>query len=176
MNMPKVMKVITIVCALVTLFTVIIYQNSSRGLFLTLSITFGTITYHFVMRLLIGWLVMIFMKNKADYIKQWYQLHTWEKIFYKKIKIKKWKSKMPTYRPQDFSPKEHTWHEIAQTMCQSEVGHELIVIFSFLPIFASRWFGAFWVFVITSVVSAIFDMIFVMMQRYNRDRIQRLIK
>lgn len=174
--MPKVMKIITMACTSVTLFTMIIYRNSNRGFFLTLAITFGTITYHFVMRLLIGWLVMIFMKNKADYTKQWYQLHPWEKTLYKKIKIKKWKNKMPTYRPEDFSPKEHTWHEIAQTMCQSEVGHELIIGFSFLPIIASKWFGAFVVFVITSVISAGFDLIFVMMQRYNRDRIQRLIR
>lgn len=174
--MPKVMKIITMACTSVTLFTMIIYRNSNRGFFLTLAITFGTITYHFVMRLLIGWLVMIFMKNKADYTKQWYQLHPWEKTLYKKIKIKKWKNKMPTYRPEDFSPKEHTWHEIAQTMCQSEVGHELIIGFSFLPIIVSKWFGAFGVFVITSVISAGFDLIFVMMQRYNRDRIQRLIR
>ena len=174
--MPKVMKIITMACTSVTLFTMIIYRNSNRGFFLTLAITFGTITYHFVMRLLIGWLVMIFMKNKADYTKQWYQLHPWEKTLYKKIKIKKWKNKMPTYRPEDFSPKEHTWHEIAQTMCQSEVGHELIIGFSFLPIIASKWFGAFGVFVITSVISAGFDLIFVMMQRYNRGRIQRLVR
>ena len=174
--MPKVMKIITMACTSVTLFTMIIYRNSNRGFFLTLAITFGTITYHFVMRLLIGWLVMIFMKNKADYTKQWYQLHPWEKTLYKKIKIKKWKNKMLTYRPEDFSPKEHTWNEIAQTMCQSEVGHELIIGFSFLPIIASKWFGAFGVFVITSVISAGFDLIFVMMQRYNRDRIRRLIK
>ena len=175
-TMPKVMKMITVIGILVTLVTMIIYQNNNSSIFLTLAITFGTITYHFGMRLLIGWLVMILMKNKADYTKQWYQLHSWEKAFYKKIKIKRWKNKMPTYRPQDFSPKEHSWHEIAQTMCQSEVGHELIIGFSFLPIIASKWFGAFVVFVITSVISAGFDLIFVMMQRYNRDRIQRLIR
>ena len=138
-TMPKVMKMITAIGILVTLVTMIIYQNNNSSIFLTLA--------------LIGWLVMILMKNKADYTKQWYQLHSWEKAFYKKIKIKRWKNKMPTYRPQDFSPKEHSWHEIAQTMCQSEVGHELIIGFSFLPIIASKWFGAFGVFVITSVIS-----------------------
>ena len=127
-TMPKVMKMITAIGILVTLVTMIIYQNNNSSIFLTLAITFGTITYHFGMRL------------------------------------------------QDFSPKEHSWHEIAQTMCQSEVGHELIIGFSFLPIIASKWFGAFGVFVITSVISAGFDLIFVMMQRYNRDRIQRLIR
>ena len=119
-TMPKVMKMITAIGILVTLVTMIIYQNNNSSIFLTLAITFGTITYHFGMRLLIGWLIMILMKNKADYTKQWYQLHSWEKAFYKKIKIKRWKNKMPTYRPQDFSPKEHSWHEIAQTMCQSD--------------------------------------------------------
>ena len=79
MTMPKVMKIITTICILATLLITVIYQNSSSGFCLILAITFGTITYHFVMRLLIGWFVMIFMKNKADYTKQWYQLHTWEK-------------------------------------------------------------------------------------------------
>lgn len=174
--MPKVMKAITMGCIFITLLTTMIYQDHNNGFFLTLAITFGTITYHFVMRLWIGWFVKIRMRNKTDYTRKWYQLHPWERTFYKRIKIKKWKNKMPTYRPEDFSPKEHTWCEIAQTMCQSEVGHEWIILFSFLPIFASRWFGAFWVFMITSVCSAVFDLLFVMMQRYNRDRIMRLIK
>lgn len=170
------MKAITTGCIFMTLLTTMIYQNNNSGFFLTLAITFGTITYHFVMRLWIGWIVRILMRNKTNYMRQWYQLHSWERTFYKKMKIKKWKNKMPTYRPEDFSPKEHTWNEIAQTMCQSEVGHEWIILFSFLPIFASRWFGAFWVFVITSICSAVFDLLFVMMQRYNRDRIMKLIK
>ena len=87
-TMPKVMKMITaigILVTLVTLVTMIIYQNNNSSISLTLAITFGTITYHFGMRLLIGWLVMILMKNKADYTKQWYQLHSWEKAFYKKM-------------------------------------------------------------------------------------------
>ena len=174
--MPKVMKAITTGCIFMTLLTTMIYQDNNNGIFLTLAITFGTITYHFVMRLWIGWLVRILMRNKTNYTRQWYQLHSWERTFYKKIKIKKWKNKMPTYRPEDFSPKVHTWHEITQTMCQSEVGHEWIIVFSFLPVFASRWFGAFWVFMITSICSAVFDLLFVMMQRYNRDRIMKMIK
>ncbi|MFR9087082.1 MAG: hypothetical protein ACLVJV_08310 [Oscillospiraceae bacterium] len=36
--------------------------------------------------------------------------------------------------------------------------------------------AAFLVFMITSVCSVAFDLLFVMMQRYNRDRIMRLIK
>ena len=69
----------------------------------------------------------------------------------------------------------HSWDEIAQAMCQAELVHEVIIILSFLPIFAAIPFGALPVFVITSILSAGFDAMFVIMQRYNRPRIMKLI-
>ena len=54
--------------------------------------------------------------------------------------------------------------------------HEVIAILSFLPIAAGAVFGAYPVFIITSVLSALFDMMFVVMQRYNRRRVIRLVK
>ena len=41
---------------------------------------------------------------------------------------------MPTYDPTLFGPQIHSWDEIAQDMCQAELVHETIVVFSFLPI------------------------------------------
>ena len=67
---------------------------------------------------------------------------------------------MPTYYSEIFSSKEHTWDEIAQAMCQSELVHETNMILSFVPIVASKWFGAFYIFFITSMCSAIFDLLF----------------
>ena len=64
----------------------------------------------------------------------------------------------------------HTWDEIAQAMCQAELVHETIVVLSFLPVAASVWFGAAAVFLVTSLAAAAFDLMFVMMQRYNRGR------
>ena len=87
-----------------------------------------------------------------------------------------WKRKMPTYDPELFNPRKHSWDKIAQAMCQSELVHETIVMLSFLPIFASIWFGSAWVFIITSMLGAFIDMIFVIMQRYNRPRIIEIIK
>ena len=83
---------------------------------------------------------------------------------------------MPTYQPELFSPKEHTWDEIAQAMCQAEVVHEIIIIFSFLPIAASIIWESFWVFFITSILAAMFDLSFVIMQRYNRPRVVKIAK
>lgn len=83
---------------------------------------------------------------------------------------------MPTYEPELFSIEKHTWDEIAQAMCQAEVVHEIICVLSYLPIFAASIFGELAVFVITSVLASLYDLSFVMMQRYNRPRIVRMIK
>ena len=82
---------------------------------------------------------------------------------------------MPTYDNSLFDLSKHSLDEIAQAMCQSELVHETITIFSLVPILFSIWFGAFWVFFITSVLGALFDLMFVIMQRYNRPRIIKII-
>lgn len=146
------------------------YFVSGGGIFETFAITFGTIFYHLGIRLLIGAVFNAVMNNKADYTKKLFRIRPWEHKLYKIIKVKKWKDKMPTYAPENFSPELHTWDEIAQTMFQSECVHITNVVFSFVPVFFSGVFGAFWVFLFTSICAAAFDMIFVIMQRYNRDR------
>ncbi len=141
---------------------------------LTLAITFGTVFYHFGMRLAVGYAFNKLMKNKADVLKRWYMLRTWETKLYNILKVKSWKSKLPTYAPDFFSPQKHTWNEIAQAMCQAELVHETIIILSFAPLFAVIFFDSFWVFFITSAAAAIFDLLFVIIQRYNRDRIVKI--
>lgn len=174
--MAKALHRSTGIVLLLTIISIILYNRTSQGLFLTLAITFGTTAYHFLMRLLVGWLFENIMHNHADYTRKWYQLRPWERKFYAFCKVKKWKNKMPTYHPERFSPDRYTWEEIAQMMCQSELGHETIAILSFLPIVSAKWFGALPVFVITSICAVVFDLLFVMMQRYNSDRVVRMMK
>ena len=81
---------------------------------------------------------------------------------------------MPTYSPEAFSPRLHSWEEIVRATCQSELVHEANIALSFPPLLASLWFGAFGVFLITSLCGAAFDLSFVVMQRYNRGRIVKL--
>ena len=99
-----------------------------------------------------------------------------EMKLYEKLRVKKWKNCMPTYNPSLFDPRQHTWEEIAQVTCQAELGHETIVVLSFVPILAGHWLGGYPAFIITSILAAMFDMMFVIMQRYNRQRILKLIK
>ena len=139
------------------------------------AITFGTCFYHFAMRLLVGHILNQTMANHANYRKAWYQPRPFESKLYRFLKVKTWKGTMPTYDPSSFDPKLHSWDQIAQATCQAELVHEVIAVLSFLPLAFSPLFGAFGVFLITSVLSAIFDLAFAIMQRYNRPRILQII-
>ncbi|MBR1457594.1 MAG: hypothetical protein IJ594_10620 [Oscillospiraceae bacterium] len=159
--------------ALTILFS-LLYCHLPAGAWYSLAITFGTISYHLVMRLLVGLAYNVCMKNRADYHKPWYRQKAFEPKLYETLRVKSWKGKMPTYAGDLFDPRRHSWDEIAQAMCQAELVHETIAVLSFLPLLAVRWFGSFWVFLITSVLSALLDLMFVAMQRYNRPRVVRL--
>lgn len=172
--MAKIIKIISAATVLLTICFSLFYYFTNRESFLTIAITFGTVAYHFCIRLVIGALFNIKMKNKADYTKRWYQVGSLEQKLYQRMNIKKWKNKMPTYDADIFNVSKHSWDEIAQAMCQSELVHETNIMFSFVPVIASIRFGAFPVFLVTSVLSAAFDLVFVFIQRYNRPRILKM--
>ena len=69
---------------------------------------------------------------------------------------------------------ENSIYRIIQNMCGAEIVHEVIMILSFLPQLTVPVFGSFWVFLITSVLAALYDSIFVMAQRFNRPRLVRI--
>ena len=173
--MAKIVKGIAAFSLAATVILAISYKVTSSGILLSLAITSGTIAYHFVMRLMVGLALHATMRNKADYRKRWYQVSKREMAVYEKLKVKQWKRRMPTYDPALFDPRLHTWEEIVQAMCQAELVHETIAVLSFLPIAAGVWFGEFPVFIVTSVLSAACDMVFVIMQRYNRQRVTKLL-
>ena len=173
--MAKIVKGIAAFSLAATVILAISYKVTSSGILLPLAITSGTIAYHFVMRLMVGLAFHATMRNKADYRKRWYQVSKRELAVYEKLKVKQWKRRMPTYDPALFDPRLHTWEEIVQAMCQAELVHETIAVLSFLPILAGIWFGEYPVFIVTSVLSAACDMVFVIMQRYNRQRVTKLL-
>ena len=173
--MAKIVKGIAAFSLAATVILAISYKVTSSGILLPLAITSGTIAYHFVMRLMVGLAFHATMRNKADYRKRWYQVSKREMAVYEKLKVKQWKRRMPTYDPALFDPRLHTWEEIVQAMCQAELVQETIAVLSFLPILAGIWFGEYPVFIVTSVLSAACDIVFVIMQRYNRQRVTKLL-
>lgn len=172
--MPRLLQSIAAASFLAAVACGLWYGLAGGSLPLALCVTFGTTAYHFIMRLFVGLVFSRIMKNRGDYRKGWYRIRPWEEGLYRRLRVKSWKGKLPSYDPNTFSPKLHTWEEIAGAMCQAELVHETIVLFSFLPVLAAVWLGEFWVFFLTSLFAAAFDLVFVMAQRYNRQRILKL--
>ena len=59
-------------------------------------------------------------------------------------------------------------------MCQAELIHEIMFIFSLVPIAFSIYFGDLYIFVLTSIVAMMFELCFIIVQRYNRERLVKL--
>ena len=174
--MKKKMITITVISLIGLSVSGVVYYFTGSPVFFSVAITFGTMLYHFAMRLTVGYLIDAKYHNKMDHTKKWFAERAFERELYKRLQVKKWKKWLPTYNPQDFDLKRHSMKDIVQTTCQAEVVHEVNMVLSFVPVLFSIWFGSLGVFIITSCAAFLFDSIFVIMQRYNRPRLIRLMK
>ena len=169
------MKTLTVVTGAATAIACIFYRRFGQDWILSAAISTGTTFYHFAMRLLVGWIVPRLFRSGTLYRSRWFRPLSFEPALHSALKVKKWKDHMPTYDPSSFSLKDNTLAQIVCASCVSEAVHEVIVPLSFVPIFFSSFFGALPVFVITSVLAALFDSCFILMQRYNRPRLVRIL-
>lgn len=167
---------ITAGCLAAVLLFGALYRFFSYPFLFSLAITAFTAFYHLSVRLLIGGIMQAAFRNKMDYTKPWFTPKSFEAGLYKRLGVKKWKNKMPTFNPDTFSLKKHSAEEILGVTCQSEIVHEINVIASFVPLLFALAVGDLPVFLITSLLAAAFDTFFVIMQRYNRPRLLRLAK
>ena len=152
------------------------YHFTRNSVIFSFAITFGTTFYHFAIRLAVGHLIDQRFHNHMDYKKTWFQEKALEKKLYKQLKVKNWKKRFPTFNPRDFSLKDHSVENIIQVTCQAEIVHEINMALSFVPVLFSVWFGSFDVFLVTSCLAFLFDGVFVIIQRYNRPRLIRLLR
>ncbi len=174
--MAKGMKILAAVFVALTVTFSIVYQFYQNAFILAMGITFGTFAYHFLMRLAVGGVIGAIFKNRMDHTKWWFCPRAFEKKLYDILKVKRWKKYIPTYDPDTFSVERRSLEEIVMATCQSEIVHEVIVLLSFAPILFTIPFGEFYVFLCTSLAAAMIDCIFVILQRYNRPRLLKLLE
>ena len=141
----------------------------------SMAITCGVIAYHMLIRFLSPVILQFIFHRQYDCRAWWFRQRKWEPALYRILKVKKWKGKAMTYDPREFSLEMHSMEEIVNNMCHAEAVHKLIALLSFTSLFFVIPFGAFPVFLITAILAAAFDLTFVIIQRYNRPRVMRLI-
>lgn len=153
-----------------------VFLTTKNEIIEVLTITIGVTLYHFAMRLFVGTVVNGIMKNKANYKNAWFREKSFENKLYKRIGIRKWRNYIPTYDPDVFDAGKKTVQEIVEATCQAEIVHELIMLLSLLPIALIPFLGGAAAFILTSVLSMLIDSVFVILQRYNRPKLIRVMK
>ena len=143
---------------------------------LVIGIVTFTIMYHFWTRIILGNVSKLF-KKYINYKQSFFCERKFEKSLYKFLKVKDWKGKALTYNPESFSLKEYSLEEIANTMTKSELDHWINEIISLTSIlFSFVWIDLFWAFLISAIIAMIFDSQFIIIQRYNRPRVIKIIE
>lgn len=97
-------KMILITCFLFVLFIIflLVLMITKLSIMETITITIGITLYHFVMRLLVGTIIDLIMKNRANYKNMWFREKCFEKKIYDLIRVRVWKKYLPTYSPDTF--------------------------------------------------------------------------
>ena len=65
--MAKAMKRVSLITLLLTIVSYILFKATELSFLYDITITFGTIAYHFTIRLMIGVIVDLIMHNKRNY-------------------------------------------------------------------------------------------------------------
>lgn len=159
----------------ITCFSLYYSGKAESPIILWTGITTFTIMYHFWVRIIMGNVSKLFKKH-INYKHWWFKEKKFEKKLYKILKVKEWKGKALTYNPEQFSLKENSLETIANTMAKSEVDHWINELISVSTMFFSLIWGSFLPFFISAIVAMIFDSQFIIIQRYNRPRIIKILE
>lgn len=162
---------------LLTVFFSVYYKKTGLGAALSASITFLTVSYHFLMRLAVGEAVTVIYKNREFKTENFFfKTRSFEPALYERLGVKRWKDKALTAKPEQFKVSKNAISVLLHNICQAQLVHAVIVILSFVPLFLIIPFGAPAVFIITSFFAAAVDAKYVIIQRYNLPRAKRLLK
>ena len=144
-----------------------------HGAVLWTGVSAFTIVYHFKLRLIMGeWT----KKWGITYKHPWFHPRRFEKKLYKLLRVRSWRGKVLTYDPSAFDVKTRTYEEIANAMSKAECDHLINELISLSTLLFGLIWGEMWIFALTAVVGMLFDAQFILVQRYNRPTVVRLIE
>ena len=171
-------KMITVTILLLIGFTISlsVFAATDIAALEAVTITLGVAFYHFAMRLAVGTVVDRIMKNKANHESLWFREKAFEKRLYRLLRVQSWKKHIPTYDPDTFDAGRKTVAEIVGATCQAEIVHEVIMALSLLPIALIPLLGGAAALIVTSLLSLLIDSVFVILQRYNRPKLVRVME
>ena len=149
------------------------YRDIRRtGLVLWTGITAFTIMYHLWLRLIMGNVTKLFRLN---YRQWWFQERGFERGLYRRLRVKRWKDKALTYNPELYDVRNRTLEQLADAMCKSETDHWVNELISLSTLIFGLIWGQLWIFLLSALCAMAFDAQFIIIQRYNRPRVVRMM-
>ena len=130
------------------------------------------VLYHFGLRVFMGELTKRFT---ISYEHPWFKERSFEKKLYKWLRVRKWKDKVLTFDPDAYDFKNRTLRQLATTMAKSETDHWINEVISLTSILFFFLFGNLPAFIISAVAAMVFDAQFIVVQRFNRPIVLRLM-
>lgn len=139
-------------------------------------ITSAMVVYHMFIRFFAPVVLWGFFRKTYDYRWSWFQPRPWEPRLYRLLRVKRWKGRAVTYDPREFSLRLHSLEEIVNNMCHAEAVHELTALFSLLSMLFAVPLGGAAAFCTTALLAASVDLACVVIQRYNRPRLVKILE
>lgn len=173
-NIPIIMAITMIISIIGTILNVYMYIKTTHTFALYIGIISGAVAVHFLIMHISAPFVFLIFRKKFNYNSFWFMPKKFEKNLYKIMKVKKWKTKVPSYDSDEYSLETHNVEDVIMNMCHAEVVHEVIFVASYLPIIGGFVISHWGVLILTSFLFSCCHLIFVIIQRYNRPRIVRL--
>ena len=165
---------IAVMIVLSALMLTLYYSGrSDSGIVKWTGIVSFMILYHFGMRILMGEVNKLW---KISYKSAFFRPLKFEKRLYSLLRVRLWRDKVLTFRPDEFLMSKNTLDDIANTMAKVEIDHWTNEIISVSAVFFSLLWGAFPVFLVSSALAMLFDAQFIALQRFNRPHVVRLIE
>ncbi len=165
---------VMVLCAVIAAAGFYFYYSGvlSHDAVLWVGIVAFMILYHFGLRIGFG---LVSKTLPINYRHPWYNQRKFEKMLYKLLRVRRWKDKVLTFEPDKYDFKSRTLDQLAATMAKSELDHWINEVISIASIFFTFIWGCFPAFFITAVAAMLFDAQFIIVQRYNRPIVLKLM-
>lgn len=142
------------------------------GALLWTGVTSFMVMYHLWSRIIMGNVTKLF---RVKHTHAWFREKPFERRLYRTLKVRSWKGRTLTYNPDHFSLESRSLPEIVEATVKAELDHWVNEGLSLLSILFALLWGETWIFVLTALFAMLFDGQFILIQRYNRPRLLRLI-
>lgn len=146
----------------------------------TILITAFMFAYHCDIRILIAEIFTVFFKKRVNLSKKTYKISKKEFNFLNRLGVKKWKDSFVAWDKKQFVIKDLRNRENLEIVLRNNISAEIIHWICFIASFFSILFGClmslseWWIYLVTAiVVPLLIDLPPILIQRFNRFRLQK---